>query len=624
MIRRKSVSVLAVLFVSLAIAIESNAQTTVSRPDVTNPASDAGIPTLLMGVNSIIRPEDMAVIRFDAILDPSNGADPSSLTPAAQSIIKNHMVAQQQVELAIRFLLANREDIIAGNNTAFNQIYGKPSGKKKFAVLAPVALPGTFNLTSPTLLQARAQAAGGGGGGGGANQPRISVGTLLQPGDSLFLVAPTMGTAPAAPATNLMRTTYPNQTTTGYVVNISGVIVGGLNAAGGAQNNAQNNQNTDFIINPPATNVPSTARLNNVTAWRIVRYEDRNDSTAFDQVLATYEAIREALAGFDPGRLRTTQTRRDVTYNRDYFPITSTYTAGTPTGMPFTNSVFTQLNSLVNQKVPGFVADRLVRQAGFSLSDSHYHLDRLYDLANAAPTDYRARRVTPLLWTLDDELPLQFANNTQVPGTGNEDRAFFRDRMTIFGAGNNFTGVATATTPINQYIGRAFLEEQILHAGDFFDFGSIAATNLTQMFRDQRLPARGALQFTPATANSPATPISDGPQPVPESGIPITARTLRKWQMILSSFAEWTTDLNHGDIVGLNSNPNVRNVAALGLMDITGGTGSPELRSRDAGNFALFADLIGGSGGAGGIDFTRIEPIGKRGAAGFNPVVPSN
>ena len=70
------------------------------------------------------------------------------------------------------------------------------------------------------------------------------------------------------------------------------------------------------------------------------------------------------------------------------------------------------------------------------------------------------------------------------------------------------------------------------------------------------------------------------------------------------------------------NNPNIANVAAVGLMDITGGTGSPQLRSRDAGNFALFADLIGGAGG--GIDFSRIEPLGKRGGAGFNPVVPSN
>ncbi len=616
MIHPKWPSVFAALFVVFSTTVDGHAQTTVSRPDVTNPASDAGIPALLTGANSIIRPEDMAVIKFDSILDPSTGSDPSRLTAAAQSIIKNHMVAQQQVELAIRFLLANREEIIAGNNNAFNQIYGKPSGKKKFAVLAPVALPGTFSLASPSLLQARSQRQGGGGGG---NQPQISVGNLLRTGDSLFLVAPASNPNNNNNNNNntIMRTTYPNQTTSGFVVNIAGVIVGGLNNAGG-QNN-QNNQNTDFIIDPPATNVPANTRLTNVTAWRIVRYEDRNDSTAYDQVLATFMSIRDALAGFDPGRLRATQTRRDISYNRRYAPITSFYTAGRANNMPFMNSDFTQLDSLVDQRVPGFFADRLVRQAGFSLSDSHYHLDRLYDISNAQTTDYQRRPVVPLLWTQDDELPLQFANNTRVPNTGDEDRAFFRDRMTIFGDPTNFSGANAATT-IDQYIGRAFLEEQIFHAGDFFDFGTIAATGLNQAFRDQKLPARGALQFTPAGPNSPAVPISDGPQPIPESGDPITASTMRKWQMILSSFAEWSSNLDHRSL----ANPNVRDVAALGLMGITGGTGAPELRSRDAGNFALFADLIGGAGGAGGIDFNRIEPLGKRGVAGFNPVVPSN
>jgi hypothetical protein len=610
MLRPKWRSVVLAVVVVLSTVVSGLAQTTVLRPDVTNPASDDGIPTLLLGANSIIRPEDAAVIRFDAILDPSNGADPSRLTAAAQSIMKNHLVAQQQVELAIRFLLANREEIIAGNNTFFNQIYGKPSGKKRFAVLAPVALPGTFSLASPSLLQARPQGQGGGGGG---NQPRISVGKLLRPGDSLFLVDPSSNpnNNNNNNNNNVRRTTYPNQATVGYVVNIAGVIIGGLNNQGGNQNNQNNNQNTDFIIDPPATNVPTNARLNNVTAWRIVRFEDRNDSTAYDQVLATFMAIRDAMAGFDPGRLRTTQTRRDINYNRRYAPITAFYQPG--------DAEFTQLNGLVDQRVPGFTADRLLRQAGFSLSDSHYHLDRLYDLANAQTTDYRGRPVTPLLWTQDDELPLQFANNTQVPNTGDEDRAFFRDRMTIFGDRDNFTG-ANATTTIDQYVGRSFLEEQINHAGDFFDFGTIAATDLDQQLRDQRLPARGALQFTPAGSNTPAVPISDGLQPVPESGDPITGKTLRKWQMILSSFAEWSSDLDHRDL----NNPNIRNVAALGLMDITGGTGAPELRSRDAGNFSLFADLIGGAGGGGGIDFSRIEPLGKRGNAGFNPVVPSN
>ena len=158
------------------------AQTQIVPGDVSNPASDAGIPILMMGANSIIRPQDMAVLQFDSLLDPSNGADPVRLSAAAQSIILNHQVAQQQVELAIRYLRSNETEIIAGRNEPFNRIYGKNTVKLKVAILAPVPLPGAFNLASSTLLQARPQA-----GGGGNNAPRVSVGTLLQAGDFLYL-----------------------------------------------------------------------------------------------------------------------------------------------------------------------------------------------------------------------------------------------------------------------------------------------------------------------------------------------------------------------------------------------------------------------------------------------------
>src|SRR5438093_791166 len=105
----------AIAFV-LSLSGVGQAQTTRVPKDVTAPASDAGIPELLTGVSSLIRPDDIATLQFDTLLDPSGGADPARLTAGAQSILHNHMVAQQQVELAIRFLQANRDEIIAGRN----------------------------------------------------------------------------------------------------------------------------------------------------------------------------------------------------------------------------------------------------------------------------------------------------------------------------------------------------------------------------------------------------------------------------------------------------------------------------------------------------------------------------
>lgn len=64
-------------------------------------------------------------------------------------------------------------------------------------------------------------------------------------------------------------------------------------------------------------------------------------------------------------------------------------------------------------------------------------------------------------------------------------------------------------------------------------------------------------------------------------------------------------------------------LSLLGLLDLNGGTGLPSLRASDATSYSLFADLLNSSN-SGGISFSRIEPIGKRGNAGFNPVVPAN
>ena len=603
MVRFNCLSVLAALFLTLAISVPGIAQAQVIPKDVTNPASDAGIPALLTGVNSIIRPQDVAVLQFDSLLDPSNGGDPSRLSAAALSIQLNHRVAQQQVELAIQFLLANRADIVAGKNQFFNSIYGKAGRKQKVAVLAPVSLPGTFNLTSPTLLQSQAQ----GGGGGGNQRPRISVGTLLNPGDSVFLVDPTLNPAQNnANNNNFLPVSYPDLTTVGYVVKISAVIRGGINqqgGGGGGQNN-QNNQNTDFILDSTSSNVPLATTLSNAIAWRVVRFDLQDDPTVFNQVLATYQAIRDALAGFDPTVGRP-QNGNDIIYRRQFRDINAEYRVGDAQFAP-TDTRFA-LNNLIGDVLPGRGADRLARQAGFSLSDSFAHLDTLYDQTNSQGV--ANARLTPLLWTEDNNLPTAFNTRVGISSATDEDRDFFKDRQTIFGGRND---------PFNQYLGRAFLEENILFGGgNFFDTNVASSSPLLQGTRDQRSPAAGARVTQGGGGNTPVTFVSETAE-IPGTGTPIKEKTLRKWQMILSSFAEFNTDLDNRVLGSLNG---PRNIAVNGLQAMVGGGAAPGIRASDATNYSLFADLIRASGGS-GIDFTRVEPIGKRGNAGFNPVVP--
>lgn len=626
MVSPKWLSILLAGAFALATVKNEFAQAQSVPNDVTNPASDAGIPPLLTGANSIIRPQDLAVLQFDSLLDPSNGADPARLSAAAQSIILNHQVAQQQVELAILYLRSNEAEIIAGKNEPFNQIYGRNTVKQKVAILAPVPLPGGFNLASPSLLQARAQ----GGGGGGNNQtPRISVGTLLQAGDYLYLPDPTSNVGSAnsqANTNNFTRTQYPNLSTTpGYVVKIAAVIRGGIQGQGGGGGNQNQNQNTDFVLDPNFGTVQTGQRaLNNLTAWRVVRFEDRDDPTTYYQVLATYMAIREALAGYDPSQLsRGPQTQNRIQYSRAFQSIGPQIDARGMSTRGFYavgQAAYTQLDALVatNLGISGRVADRLVRQAGLSLSDSHYHLDRLEDLGNSTITaDRKNQPVTPLLWTEDNDLPLTFNSRVTVANSTNEDRPYFRDQQTIFGDylnNPNYTGDGI----YNQFVGRAFLEELLLHAGGFAETGVASTTALQRGIRQRRNPAGGVLQFT-GGGTSPQVPDLETAD-IPETGTPTEAKTLRKWQMILSSFAEWS------DATTRSTNPvnaSIFNSAFLGLLDLNGGTGLPSLRASDAKNYALFADLLNPSN-SGGISFNRIEPLGKRGNAGFNPVVPSN
>ena len=525
------------------------------------------------------------------------------MSAAAVSIQLNHRVAQQQVELAIQYLLANRNEIVAGQNPFFNSIYGKPGRKQKVAVLAPVSLPGTFNLTSPTLLQAQAQ---GGGGGGGNQRPRISVGTLLNPGDSVFLVDPTLNPAQNnANNNNFAPVSYPDLTTQGYVVKISAVIRGGINqqGGGGGQNN-QNNQNTDFILDSTSSNVPLATTLSNAVAWRVVRFDVQDDPSVYNQVLATYQAIRDALAGFDPTVGRP-QNGTNITYHRQFRNISAEYRVG-DAQFAATDTRFA-LNNLIGDVIPGRGADRLARQAGFSLSDSYAHLDTLYDQSNSQGV--ANARLTPLLWAEDNNLPIQFNTRVGISSATDEDRDFFKDRQTIFGGRND---------PFNQYLGRAFLEENILFGGgNFFDTNVASSTPLMSATRDQRSPAGGNRVTQGGGGNTPVTFVSETAE-VPGTGKPIEEKTLRKWQMILASFAEFNTDLDNRVLGSLNG---PRNIAVNGLQAMVGGGAASDIRASDAGNYSLFADLIRVSGGS-GIDFTRVEPIGKRGNAGFNPVVP--
>jgi hypothetical protein len=592
---RKTVVIVALLALASSLPCSVSAQSTLPT-DVTNPLTDIGTPGGREEVPDLLDQDVLNLpdvqFLFDGLLDPDRisliqqvtraNIDDPRLTAAAQSLIRNHMVALQQVELAIQFLQANRDEILAGNNSNFNRVFGSPGELRDVAVVNPTPISGDASvvtaLTGSVVLDF-------------PDQTTPNLPGQVNPGDFVFVGDAINGDPLGFVMEVKQVTTDPDG---------SNQMLIGASTFGGA-----------------ITAVTRTA----VPVHVIISFERRPDPARFERVIQTFNAIKTSMTGLDTDLPPNLQPAANpITYQRRFEDINTIWAPGV--------APFTTLDDVVRRELDRTgltstrTADRLVRQAGFSNSDSHLHIDRLDDQGFAQATDYQGRQTFPLLWTEDNEVPLNFGVNTQVSGTTDEDRAFFRDRQTIFGEPDN---------SFVQYIGRAFLEETIFHSGEFFDdaiadtgtprdqsfletiflpnggtaFATVTRTDSLELRQAQeRRPVRG-----PTTQNLGLDIFR-----VPESGEATTEQTeRRKWQMIIESFAEHSTDLSRLD------------TAAVGLKGIVGDFLPDDLRARNAGSFADFAALIGGSsGGLNRIDPTRIEPFGKRGTAGFNPVVPRN
>lgn len=603
--------------VSGALVSQSLAQT---PNDVLNPSTDDDIPAR---ISDLVLPQVQFI--FDSVLDPDRvsrvqavmegDVNNPRLTEAARSIIQNHIIAQQQVELAIRFLQANREDILGGNNLQFNTVFGNIGQDRDVAVVDPdflangrvalgtgmqmVGQQGLFSQFTGIPVTITIQAAAGGGGGGGGNNANNAIATgvaasRLKAGDFVYV-----GDALA-----------PTPDPDAFVVQIVDIQLPATGGQGGGAGGGGGGQGMPMILGQIIGALPAT--LGNTTAplFKVVRFDRKPDTARYDRVLQTFQAIRDALSGFDPDLPTFTQFASPITYQRGFAPMGPVRDSSlAPIWAPGVAS-FTALDATVDRALSrtGIAtlrgADRLVRQAGFSNSDSHYHLDRLTDQGNAQAVDYQNRPTTPLLWTDDNEAPLLAFSNLQVPGSTDEDRAFFRDRMTIFGAPDD---------PFSQYIGRAFLEESINHAGDFFE-DSIAVEPGTLLggIQSARRPQRGPL--FDLSGGGVAGVNDDEVIALPETGVPLTELTAQRWQMIIESFAEHSTDLDQF------------NVAAFGIDKMFGDFIPDDIRAQAGANYGRFADLIGGAGGANvpSVDPRRVEPFGKRGQGGFFPIVPRN
>ena len=513
-------------------------------------------------------------VLFDDHLAPQGNF--SELPERTNDILIAHRIAQQQVDLAIKYLKGHRQQILAGIDPFWNEVYGPLTKMTEVAILSANPISGWGTIDGDDWIIEQEDA--GESPPSPPEPPSVAFRSHLNKGDWIYI------------AEKLPDGTLDD----GYVRRVFDIT--------------WDDDYDDQEIELDPNDDPVPVDLEEALIYRVLRFDKQPDPTVYENVLATFEAIQMALSGRDPNAPE--DIAMDITYNGRFHDFNQIYAAG--------DGLLPSVDPLADfPLIPeGLQADRRFREAGFSNSDSHYHLDRLYDIANRNLVDRNGDDVffggdltkpIPLMWTQDNELPLEFDTRNPVDGATDRDRAFFANRQTVFGGFDDHW---------NQYVGESFLNldedgvPQIEHDGEFYD-SSVAGDSILERTRRQRTAAGGTI-LTDANGN----PILEI-EKVQESATPVTGSKsnngFRQWQNIVSSFAEYNSS------TWLDDEDNWNPVGVVGFSNMLGSAGTQEQHARDAGNFARFANLVrinpGGSG-------TNVEPFGKRGQANFNPVVP--
>ena len=580
-------------------------------------------------------------IYFDTEWDPTGGI--GTLPQEAKDILISHRIAQQQVELAIQFLEANRAAILSGAEPKFISVFGDISRQYPAA-----------RLESSQTRLGQGSISGGAQGGQGSF-------TITDSGGS--------GTSTSF---------WKNQLRAGDWIAIdTGGSSSGFRSDAIVRQIQRIERDSDgghtIYLDQTGQPIPSGTSLQNATISRVLDNRDtrrtlpnllQRQADVLDQVIDTFSAIRTALNGVDPDD--STQFQNEIVYNKQYTRFTDVWGRGvgefdqgitrdqSPSSVPawFTGTEWGETD-------PAYIPDRRLRQAGFSTSNSADHIDVIEAERFGVPTRYDAQNSTrtghplsdrglaarpdptanragvidalPLLWTEDNDDPT---------------RSYFESQQMIF-AGPNLRD--SSNTVFDIYTGPRFYSgagfetvanggrfdglSDIAYAADLFDdwrnFAANNMTSVTRLITDPYATDRlsDALRVTTSSGSSSSSVIQYASVLEAGSGTAIERTSaLRQWQFIVQTFAEWSTDFSHDSL------NNVPDVAVVGLMDMLTNRNNVfqsqvtplrgrdlSLQARDAGLYARFAALINTSTGGNGT--APSEPVGKRASAGFYPVV---
>ncbi len=595
-------------------------------------------------------------ILFDTVLDPTGGLGP--LPQAAKDILISHRIAQQQVDLAIQYLEANKARILAGLDTRFNRVFGNIATPQPAAMLASSnTYMGQPSVTGTASV----------GNGGYSLQTSGQAGTLwasqLRPGDWIAI-----DNAGATSNTNNTTATRPTRIFTGtaLVRRVERVEYDGSNVTIWLDRNGP-----PLVTTGSGTTGSTNTTIQNAAISKVLIDRNRNpyflmrgQSSVLDQVIDTFKAIRDALNGISPDDQARLQ--HVIRYNGQFKKFTDIWQRGdglvnlagvssdqTPNDMP---SWYTPGDPAYADNPP-FIPDRRLREAGFSTSVSRDHIDAVMADRFGIPTRYDPDTDRPLSDRgaagrpdqsqpairpgVIDALPVLWTEDNDAP-----DHPFFNNRQLLFTIPNL---VDPDTNAIEVYVGPSFYSGVGFQIGgdgvprlkfvtDRFDhWRTLAASNMglewkliTDPYGTDRTSDSITLLLLRQNPNmEQLPPLQRELLPAPNTGTPDTLPVqLRQWQLIIRTFAEWTTDFTH-----LSSN-NVPDVGIVGLTDMLtrivglfqGNVAAPipgqdlSLLAMDADKYARFAGMVTVSGGtAGGAG--PVEPAGKRAVAGFYPVV---
>ncbi|MDA0833150.1 MAG: hypothetical protein O2955_10355 [Planctomycetota bacterium] len=336
------------------------------------------------------------------------------------NITNSHHIAQQQVRLALNYLLTNRSTIMSGKSPIYNKFFGDfyntDRNENPFLGLYPqttrVAVldhnpltynSSRFNIQSGDYLQFT--------GNQGSNV--LDVEALITDG------SPQNGTVDN-PFRNLRVG--------------DSIFIGDLRTGGEIHRILEIIGNDDQATIRLSGNL--TQDFDDAQAYHVRRYEEQPNASHYNQVVNTLAAIRDAL---------DEDTTYNGTFNLASFNDVFQSGSGTFPGLD-------ELEQYFDQPI-----DRAFRQDGFSHSDTDAHLQNIRDRRLALT-------LMALLWTSD---------NSNIDSNGNtiDDslRPYFHDLMTIFGDSDD---------PNSQNVGISFLQELVSYVGNFFDPDFIGSPNL--------------------------------------------------------------------------------------------------------------------------------------------------